>query len=89
MRSLTDLASASRVPPARSRVTPWTKTFQAVTESGTVNSMVAVPSAPVRRCGCQKAVSEKFERRAGPCSPRSMIVTCSLRASSLGALPAT
>jgi hypothetical protein len=37
------------VPPARSLVSPWTKTRQPVTESGTVNSMAAVPSGPVRR----------------------------------------
>ena len=49
MRSLTLFVSASSVPPARSRVTPWTKTRQLVTESGTVNSIVAVPSAPVNR----------------------------------------
>ena len=74
MRSLTDFVCASSVPPARSRVTPWTKTRQPVTESGTVNSIVAVPSAPVRRWGCQKAVSAKFVRSSVGCSPASMIV---------------
>ena len=69
MRSLTLFASASSVPPSRSRVTPWTKTRQLVTESGTVNSIVAVPSAPVSRCGCQKAVSAKFERSSAPAWP--------------------
>ncbi len=49
MRSLTVFVSASSVPPARSRVTPWTKTRQLVTESGTTNSIVAVPSAPVEQ----------------------------------------
>jgi hypothetical protein len=49
MSSFTDFASASSVPPARSRVTPWTKTRQLVTLSGTVNSTAAVPSSPVRR----------------------------------------
>ncbi len=63
MRSLTVRASFSSRPPMRSWVTPWTNTRQEVTESGTVNSTAAEPSAPVRRCGCQKAVSEKFERR--------------------------
>ena len=62
MSSLTVRASFSSVPPVRSRVTPWTKTRHPVTESGTVNSTAAVPSAPVRRWGCQKAVSEKFDR---------------------------
>ena len=44
-------------------MTAWTQTFHAVTESGTVNSMTAVPSGPVRRLGRQKAVSEKSLRR--------------------------
>ena len=54
-----------REPPRRSLVTAWTHTFHDVTESGTVNSIVAEPSAPVRSCGCQNAVSEKLLRRAG------------------------
>ena len=40
----------------------WTQTFHDVTESGTVNSIVAEPSGPVRSCGTKKAVSEKSLR---------------------------
>src|SRR5262245_36925255 len=52
-------------PALRSRVIAWTHTFQDVTESGTWNSMTAEPSAAVRSCGFQKAVSEKSLRRCG------------------------
>ena len=70
MRSFTVRVSFSAEPPRRSFVTAWTKTFHDVTESGTVNEIVAEPSAPVRRCGCQNAVSEKLLRRAaGGASP--------------------
>ena len=63
MRSLTVFVSASTDPPRRSFVTAWTNTLHDVTESGTVNSMDAEPSAAVRSCGCQNAVSEKLLRR--------------------------
>ncbi len=49
MRSLTVFVSASTDPPRRSFVTAWTKTLHDVTESGTVNSIDAEPSGPVRR----------------------------------------
>ncbi len=65
MRSFTVRVSFSAEPPRRSFVTAWTKTFHDVTESGTVNAIVAEPSAPVRRCGCQNAVSEKLLLRTG------------------------
>ena len=51
-------------PAFQSLVTAWTKTFQAVTESGTVNAIDAEPSAPVRSCGFQNAVSAKLLRSA-------------------------
>ncbi len=63
IRSLTLRVSFWIEPAFRSFVTACTKTFQDVTESGTVNSIEAVPSAPVRRCGFQKAVSAKLLRR--------------------------
>ena len=59
IRSLTLRASFCTEPAFRSFVTAWTQTFHDVTESGTVNSIEAEPSAPVRSCGFQKAVSEK------------------------------
>src|SRR6185436_16433480 len=44
-------------PARRSLVMACTQRFHSVTESGTVNSKLAEPSAPVTRCGYQKAVS--------------------------------
>ena len=60
-------------------MTAWTKTFHDVTESGTVNAIVAEPSAPVRRCGCQKAVSEKLLRTTGAGgSPLPVVATAAV-----------
>ena len=78
MSSLTERASACADPPLKSFVTPCTHTRHAVTESGTVNSREARPSASVRSAGRQNAVSAKFERSwtsgaapAPPALPRS------------------
>src|SRR5439155_18493988 len=57
MRSLKLCASFCRLPPSRPRVAACTQTFHEVTESGTVNSKPAEPSASVLSCGCQNAVS--------------------------------
>src|SRR5713226_1294728 len=63
MRSFTLRVCARTAPARRSEVTAAAHTFHDVTESGTVNSKPTVPSAPVRSCGSQKAVSLKLLRR--------------------------
>src|SRR5262249_34583115 len=64
MRSLKLFASFSREPAFRSRVTAWTQTFHEVTESGTVNSIAALPAGSASKCGIQIAVSAKLDRNS-------------------------
>ncbi len=60
--SLTDCTCFEVAPDSSVFEIAWTQIDHDVTESGTVKSIVAEPSAPVRSCGCQNAVSEKFDR---------------------------
>ena len=62
---MTLFVSLLSAPPRRSFVTACSQTFHDVTESGTVNSIEAEPSAPVRSWGLQNAVSAKLLRIAG------------------------